>query len=645
MENLIGKKLDGRYAIQEILGVGGMAIVYKAYDEIDDRVVAVKVLKDEYLSNDEFKRRFKNEFKAIAMLSHPNIIKVYDVSLADKLSYIVMEYVDGITLKEYIDQQHVLTWKEAVHFTVQILRALQHAHEKGIVHRDIKPQNIMMLEDGTIKVGDFGIARITSSETRTMTDRAMGSVHYISPEQASGDKTDEKSDIYSLGVMLYEMLTGELPFNSENPVSVAIMQMQTAPRKLREINPDIPEGLEEITLRAMQKEPSRRYPSAAAMLTDIDAFKQNPSIRFAYKYFVDDSPTRYYQAVKRAKGEDEDAAEEVVPKKGKKKKKSYLSLLSKIALAFIIVVGIIVGILLYAFGIIPHGSSPDLTVPNLVGMQYTKAVNQYGSEFKIVKYNTQNDNTAPAGQIMKQTPAAKTTLKKDATIDVTVSLGPKKVSVPDVTDQSQADAVSQITAAGLSDTIQNINDDSVKKGYVVKTDPTAGTSVNSGSSVTIYVSSGPSEVTVPNVVGKSQTDATSALQAAGLTLGNVTTQTSTTVASGYVISQSRTVGASVSTGSSVDIVVSSGKPTAPNVVGETLSQAKSDLNAKGFSTNVTYQNSSTVASGVVISQSTESGGLTVDLVVSNGAASSSTPSGSSDNSSSSSSSSSSGSSH
>ena len=216
MENMIGRKLDGRYAIQEIIGVGGMAMVYKAYDEIDDRVVAVKVLKDEYLSNEDFKRRFKNESKAIAMLSHPNIVKVYDVSLDERLQYIVMEYVDGITLKEYIDQQHVLTWKEAVHFTVQILRALQHAHEKGIIHRDIKPQNIMMLEDGTIKVADFGIARMVNSETHTMTDKAIGSVHYISPEQASGGPTDEKSDLYSLGVMLYEMLTGKLPFNSEN---------------------------------------------------------------------------------------------------------------------------------------------------------------------------------------------------------------------------------------------------------------------------------------------------------------------------------------------------------------------------------------------------------------------------------------------
>lgn len=233
MDNYVGKRLDGRYELQEVIGVGGMAVVYKAYDNIDDRTVAVKILKDEFLASEEFRRRFKNESKAIAVLSHPNIVKVYDVSYGDKLQYIVMEYVEGITLKEYIEQQGVISWKETVHFTTQILRALQHAHDKGIVHRDIKPQNIMLLENGTIKVTDFGIARFSRSETRTMTDTAIGSVHYISPEQARGDITDDKSDIYSVGVVMYEMLTGQLPFQSDNSVSVAIMQLQTDPRRIR----------------------------------------------------------------------------------------------------------------------------------------------------------------------------------------------------------------------------------------------------------------------------------------------------------------------------------------------------------------------------------------------------------------------------
>ena len=293
MDNYVGKRLDGRYELQEVIGVGGMAVVYKAYDNIDDRTVAVKILKDEFLASEEFRRRFKNESKAIAVLSHPNIVKVYDVSYGDKLQYIVMEYVEGITLKEYIEQQGVISWKETVHFTTQILRALQHAHDKGIVHRDIKPQNIMLLENGTIKVTDFGIARFSRSETRTMTDTAIGSVHYISPEQARGDITDDKSDIYSVGVVMYEMLTGQLPFQSDNSVSVAIMQLQTDPVKPREINSSIPEGLEQITMRAMQKNPKDRYQSAAEMILDLEEFKRNPSIKFDYSYFVDNEPTKF----------------------------------------------------------------------------------------------------------------------------------------------------------------------------------------------------------------------------------------------------------------------------------------------------------------------------------------------------------------
>ena len=285
MDKYVGKRLDDRYDIREVIGVGGMAIVYKAYDRVEDRIVSIKILRDEYLGNQEFLRRFRNESRAIAMLSHPNIVKVYDVSFGDRLQYIVMEYIDGITLKEYISQQHVIRWKEAVHFTLQILYALQHAHEKGIIHRDIKPQNIMLLKDGTIKVTDFGIARFSRSDSRTMTDKAIGSVHYIAPEQARGAVTDEKSDVYSVGVMLYEMLTGKLPFEAENAVSVAIMQMQSEAKTPRSINPEIPEGLEEITLKAMKKDPEQRYASAAEMIRDINAFRQDPSIRFQYQCY------------------------------------------------------------------------------------------------------------------------------------------------------------------------------------------------------------------------------------------------------------------------------------------------------------------------------------------------------------------------
>ncbi|MDP4120135.1 MAG: protein kinase, partial [Bacillota bacterium] len=289
MDKYSGKKLDGRYEIQELIGAGGMANVYRAFDTIDERTVAIKILKDEFLNNDEFIRRFKNESKAIALLSHPNIVQVYDVSFGDVIQYIVVEYIDGITLKEYIEMQGAINWREAVHFVTQILKALEHAHENGIIHRDIKPQNIMLLEDGTIKVTDFGIARFSNTETRTMTEKAIGSVHYIAPEQARGEVTDGKADIYAVGVMLYELLTGKLPFEADNAVSVAIMQLQSEAKRPQEINPSIPDGLEEITIKAMQKNPAKRYQSAGDMLNDIEKFKNNPSIRFEYKYFASDT--------------------------------------------------------------------------------------------------------------------------------------------------------------------------------------------------------------------------------------------------------------------------------------------------------------------------------------------------------------------
>ena len=297
MDKNIGKKLDNRYELTELIGVGGMADIYKANDIIENKVVAVKILKNEFAKSEDFLRRFRNESKAIALLSHKNIVKIYDVGFTDKIQYIVMEYIDGITLTEYIERQGVLKWRDAVHFTTQILRALQHAHDRGIVHRDIKSQNVMLLADGTIKVMDFGIAHFNRETDKTISEKAIGSVHYISPEQARGEVTDEKSDIYSVGVMLYEMLTGVKPFDGDNPVSIALKHMQTKPKKMTEINSSIPEGLEEITMKAMQKVPSERYQTAGEMIKDIEEFKKNPSIVFEYKYFSTDGSTKYFDKI------------------------------------------------------------------------------------------------------------------------------------------------------------------------------------------------------------------------------------------------------------------------------------------------------------------------------------------------------------
>lgn len=516
MDKYIGKRLDGRYEIKEIVGVGGMAYVYKAYDKIDDRIVAVKILKDEYLSNEDFTRRFRNESKAIAILSHPNIVKVYDVSFGQRFQYIVMEYVDGITLKEYIEQQRDIKWKEAVHFTVQILRALQHAHDKGIVHRDIKPQNIMLLPDGTVKVTDFGIARFSRNEMRNTaaTDKAIGSVHYISPEQARGDVTDEKADIYSLGVMMYEMLTGKLPFESENAISVAIMQMQSEAKPPREVNPDIPEGLEEITVKAMQKDPEKRYQSAAEMLYDIDEFKKNPSIHFEYKYFVDETPTRFIDSIANVRGENDsvDGAEPVEEKDGP----PILSILAAVAGAVVLVALLFVGAVML-FGMFGGERTEDIKVPDFVGMNYYE--DDFSDYLSVVTIDqdiqTMYSEEGLNGYIYKQNPPAGSVKKMGTEVTLYVYIGAQTVDVPQIAEGSDLSEVRSILQAkGFK--VQEIKESSetVEEGKVIRVDPS--TQAAKGSTLRVYVSNGPAPLpdeVVPNLIGVAQEDAVTAAMA------------------------------------------------------------------------------------------------------------------------------------
>ncbi len=572
MDKYIGKRLDGRYEIREIIGVGGMAYVYKAYDTIDDRIVAVKILKDEFLANEEFTRRFKNESKAIAILSHPNIVKVYDVSFGDRLQYIVMEYIDGITLKEYIDQQKDIRWKEAVHFTVQILRALQHAHDKGIVHRDIKPQNIMLLPDGTIKVTDFGIARFARSEIRATSteEKAIGSVHYISPEQARGEITDEKADIYSVGVMLYEMLTGQLPFEADNAVSVAIMQMQAEPKRPSEINSDIPEGLEEITLKAMQKDPSKRYQSAAEMLYDIDEFKRNPSIHFEYKYFVDETPTRFVEAITRVKGGgedtggsagDEEELEEEEPRKGP----PVIPILAAVAGAFVLVALLFVGAV--ALLKLNSGESKEeITVPNFIGQMYEDVVKEYGDKFDIQHIEKSSDEEK--GTILDQDPKSPVKRKIKDTIILTISTGPQMVEVPVLGVNESSDVV-QKRLEDKGFVVQKFDQpsDEVEAGMVIKLSPSPGEKAAKGSTISMFVSSGKEpveDIEVPNVEKALKDSAISTLQEKGFVVNesNIQYQNSTdssnVLPKNYVISQDPKPGDMLAPGQEVKLVVSSG---------------------------------------------------------------------------------------
>lgn len=568
MDKYIGKRLDGRYEIKELIGVGGMAYVYKAYDSIDDRTVAVKILKDEFLANEEFTRRFKNESKAIAILSHPNIVKVFDVSFGERLQYIVMEYIDGITLKEYIDQQQDIKWKEAVHFTVQILRALQHAHDKGIVHRDIKPQNIMLLPDGTIKVTDFGIARFSRTDIRATSNqaKAIGSVHYISPEQARGEITDEKADIYSVGVMLYEMLTGRLPFEADNAVSVAIMQLQSEPKLPREINPQIPEGLEDITMKAMQKDPAKRYQSAAEMLYDIDEFKRNPSIHFEYKYFVDETPTRFVEAITRVKGEaaeeEEEAPEEETPKK---KGPPVIPILAAVAGAFVLVALLLTGVV-FMLGVVgPNNQKDEYYVPSFVGMNYEEEIANKQEYIENLSINVQyvNSDEVAEGYVISQDPKEQM-VKVKSIVKLEVSSGPKEIDIPQVSENEHKETVrDKLEKAGFIVKEVKQSSDTVAADNVIKTSPSYPDKAAKGDVITMFVSTGKEQVpdvTVRNMKGVDVSTAVNQLTDLGLTVDPEYTYVNSNAytSRGIVVDQTPAGETSVSPGTKVKLTLSSG---------------------------------------------------------------------------------------
>ena len=582
MDKYIGKRLDGRYEIHELLGVGGMAYVYKAYDNIEKRWVAIKILKEELAGNSDFLRRFRNESKAIAVLSHPNIVKVYDVSFGDRIQYIVMEYIDGITLKQYIEQQGEIKWREALYFTVQILRALQHAHEKGIIHRDIKPQNIMLLEDGTIKVTDFGIARFSQAETQTMTDKAIGSVHYIAPEQARGGYINDKADIYSVGVMLYEMLTGQLPFVADNAVSVAIMQMQAEPTPPSRINPSIPKGLEEITMHAMEKNPAQRFPSAADMLEDVERFRRNPEIVFHYGEQVDrayagtsaDIYGNVQQSAAPQKYNDNYEYEEeyVRSQNSNRASKIILGIVAAVVFVAVIVGGIYLvkrkgansgsGFLSFLPGFSTSSTTSDeIVLPNFVGRIYASDI-EGNSEYADLTFEITYGNvpSKQPGEVLRQTPAAGMTVKKGKTVSLTVNGEAEQVVVEDVKGYKQQDAYDALKALNLSPKIQAVADDDTAVGYVVKTDPAAGSTVSTGTTVTIYVSSGPSteSAVIPNIVGYQYSAAKEELEAAGFVVtaeyDNESDKDENTV-----LSVSPNEGEKAKKGSVVTVTVSSGK--------------------------------------------------------------------------------------
>ena len=541
MDQYIGKMLDNRYEILERIGTGGMAIVYKAKCHRLNRLVAIKILKSDLAQNEEFRRRFNAESQAVAQLSHPNIVSVYDVSRGGDMEYIVMELIDGITLKQYMEKRGQLNWRESLHFITQIMRGLSHAHSRGIIHRDIKPQNIMVLRDGSVKVADFGIACLADS-AQTLTQEALGSVHYMSPEQARGDRPDARSDIYSSGVVLYEMLTGRLPFEGESAVSVAIQHLSSIPLAPREINPDIPEQLELICMKAMAPDLEHRYQSADAMIADLEAFRKNPEVEMKFDLSdlrpeENDEPTRTIRTMpshtvtipvhqpernypRRERDEDEEPRRAGSGKRG--------VLVGAVTVAAVAVVIVLFKTILGSFA---PAAVDQYQVPDLYNMTIEEAENDPRIEgvFEIQKAGSEFSADVPEGHILRQDPKKEETRKgSQLVIQVWVSAGEETGEVPDLENKSEQDARILLEKLNkeynLELTVEAPEElkqfsEEITEGYVIKTEPAQGEILKKGDTVKLILSKGPDikPVTVLPFVGMSIDSVLSQLESYKLT--------------------------------------------------------------------------------------------------------------------------------
>ena len=520
MDRYIGRLLDNRYEILEVIGTGGMAVVYKARCHRLNRLVAVKILKDDFFQDEEFRRRFHAESQAVAMLSHPNIVSVYDVATSDDADYIVMELIDGITLKQYMEKKGVLNWKETLHFAIQIGKALDHAHSRGIIHRDIKPHNVMVLKNGSVKVTDFGIARVMSN-SNSLTKEALGSVHYISPEQAKGGHVDNRSDLYSLGVVMYEMMTGRPPYDGESPVAVAIQHINGKAQLPSVLNPNIPGGLEQIIMRSMEQNPGKRYPTASAMLYDMDEFRKNPAILFDYNNptadidaatKLQDNAHDNQETMPLPKTTAERVASGAVPVRKRPQepvrqqpakrvrqreeiveeateRSSKVATIAIIACAVVAVIAIVICI----FAISNGAKNNMIEVPPLLGMTQEEA--EAVPDISIKVGDRRESSEYPAGQIMNQTPAAGTQIAKGGQITVVISLGSsqKTAVMADLIKAKQEDAMNYLIGQDLKLQIipKKESSSTVEEGYVTRTDPANGETLTEGQTVYLYISSGP----------------------------------------------------------------------------------------------------------------------------------------------------------
>jgi len=590
MDKFIGKMLDNRYELMEVIGVGGMAVVYKAKCHRLNRYVAVKILKDEYASDEDFRRQFHDESQAVAMLSHPNIVNVYDVSRSGNVEYIVMELINGITLKDYLGRRGPLSPKEVVIFATQIAKALEHAHSRDIIHRDIKPQNIMLLRDGTVKVADFGIARLMNRQQTYSKGEAIGSVHYVSPEQAKGSHIDNRTDIYSLGVVMYEMITGRLPFEGETPVSIALQHINSMALPPSALMDGVPPQLEAITMKAMNPALSKRYASATQMLEDLETFRADLQVQVdipsaQMKQFPDEAQepsdeelmdaTRKLQNTgevqetiheneqrKKTKGEEPqpETGEEGPPTE----KKRHSGFSASLVFSIVAVLVFVIGAVYFMISVInPFGNptSDKLSVPSLLGSMYDD-VSQTVTDFKVEMGEQVYNESVPAGQIISQDPAAGRTADAGAVITVTVSRGPKSVTLSDYVGQEARLVKNELDRMGI-EVIENeeYNAD-VEQAYVISTSPTAGATLASGDTVVLTVSKGkePVPITVPDLTGLTEENARASLTSLGLICSQAV-YIESDKAAGIVTFQTIPANSVVDSGTIVDIYVSKGSGT------------------------------------------------------------------------------------
>ncbi|RBP41110.1 Stk1 family PASTA domain-containing Ser/Thr kinase [Garciella nitratireducens] len=559
---LIGKILSNRYEIIEQIGQGGMAIVYKARDQLLNRYVAIKVLRPEFVNDEQFIKKFKRESQAAASLSHHNIVNIYDIGVQENIHYIVMELINGKTLKEFIQQNGRVDWKKAVHIAIQIASALEHAHKNHIIHRDIKPHNIILTQEEVVKVADFGIARAITSSTITQVTDTMGSVHYLSPEQARGGFVNEKSDLYSLGIVLYEMITGEVPFKGDTSVTVALKHIQEEVVPPIKINPSIPESLNLVILRLLKKNPDERYANASVLIKDLNHIYLEPETPIMQNDFDENAPTQVTPIIGKIEEGGNDNKEDK-QKYLKHKKTKKFSLILSLILVFLI--ASILGALAYSLK--DYFNVNEVKVPNVENLSIDDAIdilNQKNLRYQIVE--RKNSTEFEKNIVISQDPKAGEVVKENQIIKLVISEGAQKIMIPNLIGQYESEAINQINNLGLEvGEVKYEYNNEYEKGVVFHQNPDKNVEVEEGTKINLYVSKGKETIKAPSLIGKHLEEAKEILNSMGLNIGKIEYKASDTYEKDIVINQNPKPNGDLSQNSAIDIILSSGKVTTKNI--------------------------------------------------------------------------------